>query len=99
MSYPQPSLDLNKMMPNQVHLHRGEAPAVATQPFRLVTACSYCDQIRIVDDRLEPKWISREAYDNGSLHYHDQLTHGICPNCYENIVQPVLLRLRRNATI
>lgn len=46
--------------------------------------CSYCKRIR--DD--ENYWQSVEAYI--STHTNTQFSHGICPSCYTNVVEPQL---------
>jgi PAS domain S-box-containing protein len=48
--------------------------------------CMYCKNIR--DD--ENYWQTVEAYI--SNHTHTTFSHGICPNCYRNIVEPQLGR-------
>jgi CheY-like chemotaxis protein len=50
----------------------------------LLPICSYCKKIR--DDRNY--WQQVEGYI--SAHSEAQFSHGICPDCYENIVKPEL---------
>jgi sigma-B regulation protein RsbU (phosphoserine phosphatase) len=53
----------------------------------LLPICSYCKKIR--DD--QNYWTQVEAYI--SNHTDVQFSHGICPDCYENIVKPMLSEL------
>ncbi|MHB8655158.1 MAG: response regulator [Terriglobia bacterium] len=50
----------------------------------LLPICSYCKKIR--DDKNY--WQQVEGYI--SAHSEAQFSHGICPDCYENIVKPEL---------
>ena len=52
----------------------------------LLPICSYCKKIR--DDRNY--WQQVEGYI--SSHSEAQFSHGICPDCYENIVKPELAK-------
>ncbi len=52
----------------------------------LLPICSYCKKIR--DDRNY--WQQVEGYI--SAHSEAQFSHGICPDCYENIVKPELAK-------
>lgn len=54
----------------------------------LLPICSYCKKIR--DDK--DYWQSVEGYI--SAHTDAQFSHGICPECYENVVKPELEGLR-----
>jgi PAS domain S-box-containing protein len=55
----------------------------------IVPICSYCKNIR--DD--ENYWQTVEAYI--STHTDTQFTHGICPACYTNVIEPQLKALER----
>lgn len=55
----------------------------------LLPICAYCKRVR--DDRNY--WQQVEAY--VAEHSEAQFSHGICPECYERVVQPQLARLRR----
>ena len=50
----------------------------------ILPICSYCKRIR--DD--ENYWHAVEAYI--SEHTNTRFSHGICPTCYENVVEPEL---------
>ena len=54
----------------------------------LLPICSYCKRIRGAGDA----WSPVEEY----IHRHtgDELTHGICPTCYETVAKPELERFR-----
>jgi len=54
----------------------------------LVPICSYCKKIR--NDKNF--WQQVEAY--VSEHSEAKFSHGICPDCYENIVTPELNKFR-----
>ncbi len=54
----------------------------------LLPVCSYCKRIR--DDH--GNWQRMEAYI--SAHSTAQFSHGICPDCYEQSVAPMLRELR-----
>ena len=51
--------------------------------------CMYCKNIR--DD--ENYWQTVEAY--VSQHTNTTFSHGICPACYENVVEPQFRNARR----
>jgi phosphoserine phosphatase RsbU/P len=53
----------------------------------LLPICSYCKKIR--DDK--DYWHSVEGYI--SQHTNARFTHGICPACYQKIVEPELEKL------
>jgi len=55
----------------------------------LLPICAYCKKIR--NDRNY--WQQVESYI--IEHSAAQFTHGICPDCYQNIVRPELEKLRR----
>ena len=55
----------------------------------LLPICAYCKRIR--DDKNY--WQEVEGYI--SAHSDAQFSHGICPSCYERVVQPELDQLRR----
>jgi len=54
----------------------------------LLPICSYCKKIR--DD--QNYWQQVEVY--VAEHSGAQFSHGICPECYQNIAKPALERLR-----
>jgi hypothetical protein len=54
----------------------------------LLPICSYCKKIR--DDRNY--WQQVEQY--VSAHSDVQFSHGICPQCYEQILAPQLRAMR-----
>ncbi len=54
----------------------------------LLPICSYCKRIR--NDRNY--WQQVESY--FAEHAEAEFTHGVCPECYENIVKPELSQLR-----
>jgi hypothetical protein len=55
----------------------------------LLPICSYCKKIR----NDQNYWQQIDAY--FAAHTDAQFSHGICPSCYEMIVQP---QLRRHLT-
>jgi hypothetical protein len=98
MSYSHPGFAIRDIIATQARLCTLESPARSSKPRQLVTACSYCSQVRIFDGQeKEARWVSKAAYADECAPAPDQVTHGICPDCYEKIVQPVLARLRRDA--
>ena len=52
----------------------------------LLPICCYCKKIR--DDRNY--WQQVEGYI--SAHSEVQFSHGVCPDCYENLVKPELAK-------
>jgi CheY-like chemotaxis protein len=56
----------------------------------LLPICAYCKKIR--DDRNY--WQQVEAYISG--HSDAQFSHGICPDCFDRVVRPELLEMRRD---
>ena len=55
---------------------------------KILPICSYCRSVR--DD--QDYWQTVESYI--SRHTDTQFSHGICPTCYEKVVEPQLERLR-----
>jgi PAS domain S-box-containing protein len=55
----------------------------------ILPICSYCSRIR--DD--ENYWQSVDAYI--SKHTNTRFSHGICPSCYRNVVEPELKKRER----
>ena len=55
----------------------------------ILPICVYCKNIR----NDENYWQTVEAYI--SHHTNTQFTHGICPSCYENVVEPQFGEARR----
>ena len=53
----------------------------------IIPICSYCKNIRNNDD----SWQQMESYIDA--HSEAQFSHGICPECYENVVKKDLQRL------
>lgn len=70
-------------------LQRAHAEVSALQAF--LPICSYCKSIRDGHDY----WESVEAY--LAKRTKAQLTHGICPNCYAQIVVPALEDAKQDA--
>jgi sigma-B regulation protein RsbU (phosphoserine phosphatase) len=56
----------------------------------MLPICSYCKSVR--DD--QNYWQQVESY--LSQHSSLQFSHGICPKCYEKVVEPQLEEMRRN---
>jgi DNA-binding response OmpR family regulator len=56
----------------------------------MLPICSYCKSVR--DD--QNYWQQVESYI--SQHSNLQFSHGICPKCYEEVVEPQLEEMRRN---
>ncbi|OIP90528.1 MAG: hypothetical protein AUK55_12650 [Syntrophobacteraceae bacterium CG2_30_61_12] len=94
MNYPCPGIAVPNVMAGRAQSRRIE-PGIAPE---WLTACSYCNQVLVVDEQFGPQWISREAYSSNGRANGVQLTHGICPDCYHKIILPVLAGLRRNAS-
>ncbi len=63
----------------------------------LVTACSYCDKVQLVNGVHETEWVNMEQCRERIGNRPYQLSHGICPECYQHIVEPILLKLRRRS--
>jgi len=55
----------------------------------LLPMCPKCKRIHTAEDRWEPveSYISKRS--------EAQFSHGICPECYEKIIQPQLAEIRR----
>jgi DNA-binding response OmpR family regulator len=53
----------------------------------LLPICAYCKRIREGDDY----WQAVEGYI--ASHSDAQFTHGVCPDCYEKVVQPQIEKL------
>ena len=62
-----------------------ERTAEVSQLRELLPICSYCKRIREGDDYTK----SVEAY----LGEHHDISHGVCPDCYEKHVRPQLEKL------
>jgi PAS domain S-box-containing protein len=58
----------------------------------ILPICMYCHKVR--DD--ENYWQSVEAYI--SQHTNTKFSHGICPSCYESIVEPQLREARERSS-
>jgi RNase P subunit RPR2 len=54
----------------------------------ILPTCMYCKKIR--DERS--RWVNIEQYI--SQRTEASFSHGVCPNCYENLVKPELDRVR-----
>jgi DNA-binding response OmpR family regulator len=70
----------------------GEALARVQQLQGLLPICSYCKRVR--DDGNY--WQQVEHY--LSAHSELRFSHGICPKCYESVVEPQLRAVKRKAT-
>ena len=57
----------------------------------MLPICSYCKSVR--DD--QNYWQRVESYI--SQHSSLQFSHGICPKCYEEVVEPQLEEMRRSS--
>jgi DNA-binding response OmpR family regulator len=66
-----------------------EALATVKQLQGLLPICSYCKKIR----NDQNYWQQVESYI--AEHSEAQFSHGICPECYTNVVRPQLDRMRR----
>jgi DNA-binding response OmpR family regulator len=67
------------------------ADAQIAQLHRLLPICAYCKRIRADQDY----WEQLERYLETQTHL--QFSHGICPACWESVVQPELERERLRA--
>jgi phosphoserine phosphatase RsbU/P len=56
---------------------------------RLLPICMYCKKIRNPDD----SWLKVEEFI--TTRTSEQLTHGICPHCYETVARPAIARALR----
>jgi phosphoserine phosphatase RsbU/P len=56
---------------------------------RLLPICMYCKKIRNPDER----WMKVEEFI--TTRTSEQLTHGICPTCYETVARPAVARALR----
>lgn len=59
----------------------------------ILPICSYCKHVR----NDQNYWQSVECYI--SEHSEAHFSHGICPNCYETVVEPKLEELRREQAL
>ena len=77
-------VELQSALADQVHeLQRAMARVRLLEGF--LPICSYCKRIRDSRDH----WQDLEPY--LSEHSHATFTHGICPDCYQRIMQPQLV--------
>jgi sigma-B regulation protein RsbU (phosphoserine phosphatase) len=67
-----------------------EALSHVKQLQNLLPICSYCKSIRDDDNY----WQSVDSYI--SQYTGTQFSHGICPDCYDTVVEPQLAEMRRN---
>ena len=81
-------LNLQKRLADRVH-ELESALSKVKQLQGLLPICSYCKKIR----NDQNYWQQIDAY--FAAHTDAQFSHGICPSCYEMIVQP---QLRRHLT-
>ncbi|MGV3720939.1 MAG: hypothetical protein ACO1SX_08510 [Actinomycetota bacterium] len=95
--------NLSGMLYQSVTLSEAARPPVRIlSPLRTPTAhsqqvisiCSYCRCIRQFPEPAEPVWITPEEYYELGLDDGAQVSHGICPDCWETIVQPMISELR-----
>jgi len=86
------------VLPPEVSVQRGRSgvrmdPQAALAEVKelqtILPICMYCKSIR----NDENYWQTVEAYI--SHHTNTQFTHGICPSCYENVVEPQFGEARR----
>jgi hypothetical protein len=56
----------------------------------LVTLCSYCHDVAWPVGAHQPdrEWITPESYYVRGATAEAVVTHGICPDCYRDIVEP-----------
>jgi hypothetical protein len=59
----------------------------------VVSICSYCKCIRLPVEAPEPVWITPEEYYGMGHDDQGPVSHGICPHCWEAIVQPMMAEL------
>ncbi len=85
-------LDLQRRLSERV-TELEEAAAHISQLQGMLPICSYCKSIR--DD--QNYWQKVESYI--SEHSRVEFSHGICPDCYERVVQPQLDEMRRNQKV
>ncbi|MBI1830996.1 MAG: response regulator transcription factor [Planctomycetes bacterium] len=78
---------LQQKLADRVH-RLEEALAQVTQRRGLLPMCSYCRKIR--DD--QNYWHDVERY--LAAHTDVHFSHGICPNCWNDVVQPELAKAR-----
>lgn len=95
MTYPCPGINPTDVLSAPGQLRR--IASTTLPPW--VTVCSYCDQVRMVDNQSQPKWVARKDYEREEDLGETQRTHGICPECYQKILLPVLAGLRRNPAV
>ncbi len=80
-------LNLQRKLAERVH-QLEDALASVKQLQELLPICSYCKSIR--DDHNY--WQSVDRYI--TEHTQTQFSHGICPDCYQRIIQPEIEKLR-----
>jgi hypothetical protein len=81
-------LQLQEELSSQI-VQLQEALARVTRLEGILPICSYCKKIR--DD--QNYWTQVESY--VSEHSGARFSHGICPSCWESVVQPQLQDLER----
>lgn len=70
------------------------APHLATptgSSSSVLGVCCYCRNVRL-PSRGTTEWVTAEKYHERGGEGSLVLSHGICPQCYENIVRPMLAR-------
>ena len=63
----------------------------------IITVCSYCLRLRNTENAgTGIEWLSPESYYHLGGSEHVRLSHGICPDCHDDIVKPqfVLAKIR-----
>lgn len=58
------------------------------ESFDALSICSFCKQVRSASDPRFPRWISAEDYYRRGGDSRVLLSHSICEDCRQNIVEP-----------
>jgi hypothetical protein len=72
--------------------------ALARNPaLPLLTMCSYCKNVRSPSEGSAGEWVTPTKYAQVGGHLSVVLNHGVCSECHENFVKPMLARSKTAA--
>jgi hypothetical protein len=64
------------------------APHDPTRP--VLQMCSYCQFVLAPSVDPKAEWVSATRYEQAGLPLNVQISHGVCPLCYESVIVPQL---------
>jgi hypothetical protein len=65
-----------------------------SDPARILAICSYCKRVRVPAGSPTGEWVTAEAYYARGGSSDVTLSHGICPGCRRDVVEPMLRAAR-----